>query len=104
MARPISAFVTFTNQEAKERCVRYFYEKDPYTGADQTDNFIGLQSLGIELEVTDPSEPSDYMFENLEISDNQVKCNECKLYMYLSICVVFAFVLFTFLKLKTGEN
>jgi hypothetical protein len=67
MVQPVSAFVTFTTQEAKERCVKYFYDKDPNTDEINT-NKIGFKSLGVELEVLDPPEAEDIIFENLEIT------------------------------------
>lgn len=52
MVQPVSAFVTFTTQEAKERCVRYFYEKDPNSGEINTSKIDGgFTSLGVALKV-----------------------------------------------------
>ena len=69
MIQPVSAFITFTTQEAKERCVNYFYDRVPEsdeTNINKLDK--GLTSLGVELEVEEPPEPTDVIFENLEIS------------------------------------
>lgn len=80
------------------------------------ENFLGLQTAfpidkggeivekTIELEVVEPSEPSDVIYENLEISEQQVKRNEKVMYAVLAISVLLAFFLFTYLKVKTGEN
>lgn len=69
MVQPVCAFVTFTNQEAKERCSRYFYDRCPETKALNV-NKIGLTSLGVELTVEDPPEPTGIIFENLEITSS----------------------------------
>lgn len=68
MVQPIHAFVTFTNQQAKERCAKYLYKYNPETKETNTHKIEGgFTSLGIELDVEDPPEPDDIIYENLEI-------------------------------------
>ena len=74
--QPATAFVSFTTQEAKERCLRDFYSELPESGEKNHDKLEnGFTSLGVELEVEDPPEPSDVIFENLEISESQQRHN-----------------------------
>lgn len=101
--RPVSAFVTFSNQEAKEKCNKYYYEFDPITGKANKD-FKGLSMDDIQLEVVSAPEPTDVIYENFEITKEQVHCNEIFLYLYLTIAVIAAALVFVFLKLKSGKN
>jgi hypothetical protein len=60
--------------------------------------------LGIELEVEDPPEPDDIIYENLEIVKPQEKFNECLLYLYLFIAVILSGIFFSKLKIVSSAN
>ena len=102
--RPVSAFVTFTNQEAKEKCNTFYLAFDPITGKANKDFTTGLKMDGMDLEVVDAPEPSDVIYENFDKSKAAIACNECILYMSLVVLVFVAGLLFVFLKLKSGKN
>lgn len=102
--RPVSAFVTFTNQEAKEKCDTFYLKFDPITGKANKSFETGLVMDEIPLEVVDAPEPSDVIYENFDRSKGAIQCNECLLYMSLVVLVFFAGLLFVFLKLKSGKN
>ena len=65
LTKPICAFVTFTNQEAKERCMEYLIERTKEGKINDNYKEGGLTSLGHTLEVEDAPEPSDIIWENL---------------------------------------
>lgn len=99
MAIPVCAFITFTSQEAKERCVHYCFETDSEGYPNQKFKINGpVTSLGNNLKVTDAPEPSDIIWENLQFTPNAIRCNEFITYLiiFLTLCGVFVF--FTLLK------
>lgn len=63
ISKPVCAFITFTNQEAKERVLKYLVEKTP--AGLKNEDFDGFVSLGCNLRVRDAPEPSDIIWENL---------------------------------------
>lgn len=68
---PVSALVTFNTQEAAERCGKFFYKKDSFTGKANPDHrFLTIDT--VELDVTEAPEPSDIIYENFEIEPHQV--------------------------------
>ena len=63
--RPTVAFVTFTNQEAMERCkLNWISEKD-FFGWMQFSPEKQLQINGVKLHVEEAPEPTDVIWENL---------------------------------------
>lgn len=63
---PVCAFITFTTQEAKERAMKY-YCKFNEDGTDNGD-YDPITSNEEVLEVLDAPEPSNILWENLQIS------------------------------------
>jgi hypothetical protein len=69
----------------------------------------GLQSKpanseSYELEISDAPEPSDIIWENLQISDRQVKCRECGVCFTVALLLVLVLLLFTTMKYQAGKN
>lgn len=62
---PVAAYVTFTTQEAKERCKKFFFKlnEDGTKNIDYTD---GLIVDSHELEVLEAPEPSNVIWENIQ--------------------------------------
>jgi DNA-binding transcriptional regulator of glucitol operon len=61
---PVAAYVTFTTQEAKERCKRYFFKLND-DGTKNLDYEDGLIIGSDELEVLEAPEPSNVIWENI---------------------------------------
>lgn len=55
-------------------------------------------SLGHKLKVTDAPEPSDIIWENLQVTPNAQKCNEFITYLVIFATLVGVFIFFTLLK------
>ena len=100
---PICAFVTFTTQEAKERALKYLSKKNE-NGTDNGDFTDGFKSSDIELEVVDAPEPSNILWENLQVSKTMEKINQGAVYFAITIILVIVFVIMAFLKRATAEN
>ena len=97
---PVCAFVTFTTQEAKERAMKYFCKFNE----DGTDNldYEAFSSSGFELKVTDAPEPSNIIWENLEVSSFYQKANFSVVVVIITAALVAVFFLFLWLKVKAG--
>jgi hypothetical protein len=102
ISKPICAFITFTNQEAKERALKYLTEKT--SEGLKNEDYEGFVSIGCDLKVMDAPEPSDIIWENLQITPTVVKRMECLSWTIIASVLIGVFVLFTFMKLKAAEN
>lgn len=97
---PVTAFVTFNSQEGLERCVNHMgCEKDLFGSPVYNPSGNGLRLLGEEQEVFEASEPSDIIWENLEIPQARLNCNIC-LAAFVNL-VVLAVILAGVIVLKT---
>lgn len=85
--------------------MRDFYDELPESGEKNPDKIPGgFKSLGVEIQIEDPPEPSDVLFENLEISENQRRRNKCLLYLFLFITVLIGLAIFTYLYMYASET
>ena len=76
MVEPVAAFVTFNSQEGFERCINHMgCTKDLFEFPVYNPSGSSLRLLGEEQEVFEASEPSDIIWENLEISVPRLNCN-----------------------------
>jgi len=66
--RPVSFFVTFTTQEARERCIKYFGSSENIWH--QTVYPVSsLKILDHDLPTIEANEPTNIIWENLAISE-----------------------------------
>lgn len=91
LKQPVCAFVTFTEQEAYERCEEYFFK---YLRTDKSYNtkYQPLQFLEEETLIEAAPEPSNIVWENLECT--AVQRASRKFCVIVTICV---FIFLTFL-------
>lgn len=66
LKQPVCAFVTFTHQEAYERCEEYLFKHDN-TGA-RNHNYNALELFEEETKIEQAPEPSNVIWENLEVT------------------------------------
>lgn len=97
---PIFAFVTFTNQEGKERFNKNNSKKLP-SGALNLD-YRPFMLLGEESEVRICNEPSDILWENLEFSNFGRARRICLASILVLIFLIFTTVVFSILRARAG--
>lgn len=98
---PIYAFIIFTNQEANERCQNYLHRS---IGGKRNKNRKNFKFLGDIPIFKDAPEPTNIIWENLEITPAQGRRRKCFTYMVILIFIFSVFLLFTFLKSRSGKN
>lgn len=67
MKQPVIAFITFTTQEAAERCYKYLLKADPVSKV-KNQNLKEFMLLGDKADIRAASEPSNIIWENLEVN------------------------------------
>lgn len=93
------AFVTFLRQEGYERCCTYVETSKNLVGqVKQNPSGRKLEFLGKLLEVQAAQEPSDIIWENLEVEADQKTKNKVKVYGTLAIIFIIIFLLFLQIK------
>ena len=98
---PIFAFVTFTNQEGKERFGKYNSKKLP-SGATNPD-YKPFELLGEDAEVRICNEPSDILWENLEFSNIGRAGRRCFSIFVTTLFLIATFLIFLWMRSKSGE-
>lgn len=104
---PITAFVTFTNQEANDRAVKYLVEKnrDKKGSNDRLEKSeCEFESYGCVLKVTDAPEPSDIIWENLPITEQEIKFREAVVDFSIVFFMIAVLIFFTWLKVAQSET
>ena len=98
--QPIYAFVTFTNQEGKERFGKHNSKYLP-SGANNPD-YKPFKLLGEDAEVKICNEPSDIIWENLEFSKLQRASRTCLVTLAITLFLIATFIVFAFLRSYAG--
>jgi hypothetical protein len=96
ITRPVCAFVTFTTQEAYERCNKYLFEFNE-VGQKNEDHTKAI-ILGQPTAVIEAPEPTNIVWEDLGITGWQMWKNNLKANILMSILVLAGFFFFWFLK------
>jgi hypothetical protein len=98
---PVSAFVTFTTQEAQERCNKYLFAETElgYSNADQVD----INILGQPAQINQAPEPTNVIWEDLGITGNRLLWNSIKANCLMFILVLAGFTFFWILKTLPNE-
>lgn len=63
-----------------------------------------FEFLGEQTKFSEAPEPSNVLWENLEVTGKQRTSRKCGVYMVILMFMVFTFVLFSVLKSKQGAN
>jgi len=99
---PVCAFITFNHQEAFERCEEHLFKRDML--GNNNERYDPFVFLGEECKFIEAPEPSNVLWENLEVTGKQRTGRKCGVYMVIFFFMVFTFVLFSVLKSKQGFN
>jgi hypothetical protein len=97
---PIFAFVTFTNQEGKERFGKHNSYYLP-SGAYNKD-YEPFMLLGEKAEVRICNEPSDIIWENLEFTNVGRASRRCISFCVVTFFLFVTFALFAYLRSEAG--
>lgn len=103
--QPVCAFVTFTTLEAKERALKYYCKVDKegqrnhyYT------EYGGFNSGGMVLEVEEAPEPSEIIWENIEIL-KESEARRCSVFaVAITVLLAISFVTMSLLKKASAAN
>ena len=93
---PIKAYITFSQQEAVERCAYYLYNVNP--DGKKNPNKVDFKLLGDQLVIEQAPEPTDIIWENLEIGKLDMFIAKVRYFVIHFIILFFSLILFTFLK------
>lgn len=101
LQEPCQAFITFTNQEGFERAMKYLSSDNG-----NKENRVSRKDplLGCVPNVESAPEPSDIIWENLEVSEETRKSKTLLVMGTISIILLLVFLLFTALKAKSVQN
>ena len=101
LTTPICAFITFTTQEARERFGRYNC-KTRFSGNKNLD-YKAYTLLEEEAEISFCNEPSDIIWENLEVSNSRRKAKKFAAGNIILAFLAITTVIFYFLRLEAGS-
>jgi len=103
LQQPVCAFVTFTQQEAYERCEGHYLKYLRTDGSVNTE-YEPLMLLGEPTTVTAAPEPSNVIWENLEVTPVQRGCRKTGVTLLITLFIFLTFLLYSALKSRAGEN
>lgn len=98
----VAAYVTFTTQEGLERCLVHLSDELPSGAVNH--NRKEFRFLGEDAKIDAAPEPSNIIWENLEVSDAQINTRKCITGMIIAVFIFLTFLLFTYLKTQSGKN
>lgn len=98
-SRPVTAFVTFTTQEAADRCERYF----ALNGSSYKEE-NAFRILGQKVDCYRAQEPSDILWENLAISRNEQRCRALIAAIGLGLFLILASFAVTILRQQIAHS
>lgn len=102
LTTPVTAFVTFTSQEGYERCSEFLAAR--LENGLPNPKMRSLEFLGEDAQIAAAPEPSNVIWENLEVSRKEINKRKCIAGIIVSIFIFCTFLLFTYLKTKSGRN
>jgi len=93
---PVCAFITFTTQEAYERCNRYLFKIDEI--GRKNPDYKKVEIMTQKLDILKAPDPTNIVWKDLGISGKKLTCNNIKSNLLMSILVLAIFFGFWFLK------
>ena len=96
------AFITFTTQEAFERCRKYLFWRDEKGKRNKDHDALWL--FDEETKMQGATEPSNIIWENLEVRAKKRYTREMIVGFAVFLFIMFTFVLFSALKSYQGRN
>lgn len=104
LMRPVTAFVTFNNQEAYEICLKYFETEYNWYGwpkfADAKDKEKAtFKMLEVKCECKEAPEPSNIIWENLQ--DDNATMLKKKIFVYIFLLAFIILMIYVFILFRT---
>ena len=101
---PVSAFITFNTQEGYERCNNSLFIRTTAGLKNKNrDQTFTLMSQS-KPEVQDAPEPTNVIWENLEVSKREMTKRKCYVGTVIVLFVIVTFLFYTFLKTYSGQS
>lgn len=96
------AFITFTEQEAFERCERYLFKYDRNKASN--DDYDPLVMFDSEMKIEEAPEPSNVIWENLEVSSMTRGARKSGVVLLITLFIFITFLVYSGLKSRAGAN
>ena len=93
---PVCAFITFTTQEAYERCCKYLFKKDEV--GHKNEDYRKIKLFAQETTVEEATDPSNIVWEDLGITGKELFWNNIKANTIMTLLVLGGFFFFWFLR------
>lgn len=103
LKQPVCAFVTFTEQEAYERCENYFFKYN-LTDGSYNHSYKPWNFLEEEGQMEAAPEPSNVIWENLEVTPYRRAARKSGAVMVMVTFLFLTFLVYSALKSSAGEN
>lgn len=103
ICQPVTAFITFASSEGMERCAKYLCKHGAFSGEGNS-LYKPLPLLGEEMRMNEAPEPSNIIWENLDVSQRTHRQKECCVGIVITIFIILTLVLFSVLKGVAGIN
>jgi len=103
ISTPVTAFITFSSSEGMERCAKYLCKHGTFSGEGNA-LYKPLPLLGEEMRMNEAPEPSNIIWENLDVPLRTHRQRKCIVGFVIAIFIILTLILFSFLKGKAGIN
>lgn len=103
LIQPVCAFVTFTEQEAYERCENYLFKYKLTDGSYNTD-YTELNFMDEATQIEAAPEPSNVIWENLEVTPYQRVTRKSGAVLVMVAFLFITFIIYSALKSSAGAN
>jgi hypothetical protein len=94
----VVAFITFKNQEGIERCINYAQSDFNMASLPVFKKSHHFEILGKQMECVQAPEPSDLIWENLQISQDHKNRNKIVIITAKTLFLIGVFVIFIYLE------
>ena len=96
LVTPIKAYISFTNQEGYERCVKRLSCED--TIGNKNKYKVEMKILDQDIRIVAATEPTNIIWENLEVFGNIIQKRVCYAVIVIIVFLIGMFICFSFLK------
>ena len=103
LSQPVTAFITFESTEGYERCVKYLCKHGTFSGESNA-SYKPLPLLGENMHMNEAPEPSNVIWENLDVSKNTHRKRKIIVAIVIAIFIILTLILFSYLKGFAGIN
>lgn len=103
LCQPVRAYITFERVEAYERCEKHLFKYQVLNGK-KNPEYETLELFGEPVQMEAAPEPSNVVWENLEVRSSQQRNRKIFAFICIAIFIILTFLLFTVLKSANGKN